>query len=379
MEAFDIAIIGGGIMGAATACELAREGTRVALIDQSALPNPRAASTDYSKVFRFAYPDPLYAQMAVEALAIWRSLEEETGARLLTPTGVLMIGREQASPEAATHETLRSLGLEVEKLTNIETAARFPQFNPRAFAFSVYDANGAILHAEQAVCALVELARRLGARVIESERVTEVKQIAKTQIRINTEAGNEFECMRLMIASGPWTRGLLPFLRDHLKTTRQEVVYFEPGAQAAASFDASRFPIFIELDSGFYGFPVHHAGAMKIANHHKGEPVEMDSFDEQVKDEFIERCRAFFGEFIPQLADARVAQTRVCVYNNTPDDDFIIDWHPEMNDVLIVTGFSGHGFKFGSIAGRISAELLISKDTAYDIARFSLSRFDNKN
>jgi len=321
MQAFDIGIIGGGIMGAAAACELTRQGARVALIDQSALPSPRAASTDHSKVFRFAYPDPLYAEMAARALDLWRELEEETGARLLTQTGVLMIGRNQSSVEAETYETLRALRLEVEMLDNRETAARFPQFNSERFAYSVFDASGAILHAVDAVRVLIELAGRRGARIIESERVTRIEP----GVRIITEAGNEFECARLMIASGPWTRDVLPFLRDKLKTTRQEIVYFEPTPNAARNFDVGRFPIFIDLQSGFYGFPIHHAGAMKIANHNKGEQIEMDSFEDGVEEEFIHSCREFFGEFIPQMADARVAETRVCVYNNTPDDDFIID------------------------------------------------------
>ncbi len=278
MRAFDIAIIGAGVMGAAAACELAREGAQVALLDQSILPNPRAASIDHSKVFRFAYPDALYAQMAVDALKLWRALEEETGVQMLTDTGVLTIGREQSSDEAKIYETLRSLGLQVEMLDNRETAARFPQFNPDAFSYSVYDPSGALLHATEAVRALIDLARRRGVHIIEGERVTSIKQSANARVRIITESGNEFDCASSCVASGPWTRNLFAFLQNNLKTTRQEVVYFEPESFASQNFDAGRFPIFIELDSGFYGFPIHHAGAMKIANHHKGERVEMDSY-----------------------------------------------------------------------------------------------------
>ena len=247
MRAFDIGIIGGGIMGAAAACELAREGARVTLIDQSRLPNPRAASTDHSKVFRFAYPDALYSQMAARALERWRLLEEETGARLLTPTGVLMIGHDQSCEEAETHETLRSLGLPSEMLNNRETAARFPQFNKDAFAYSVYDSSGAILHATDAVRALVELARRRGVEIREAERVARIEPLARSRVKVVTEAENEFECARLMVASGPWTQTLLSFLQDKLKTTRQEVVYFEPAARATSNFDIGRFPIFIAI------------------------------------------------------------------------------------------------------------------------------------
>jgi glycine/D-amino acid oxidase-like deaminating enzyme len=97
--------------------------------------------------------------------------------------------------------------------------------------------------------------------------------------------------------------------------------------------------------------------------------------DSSVGDEFIARCRTFFADFIPALATADVTETRVCVYNNTPDEDFIIDWHRGIENVLLVTGFSGHGFKFAPVVGRISAELLLTGQTTYDITRFSLARF----
>jgi monomeric sarcosine oxidase len=377
MQSYDIAIIGAGVMGATAACEAACDGAKVALIDQSSIPNPRAASIDHSKVFRFAYPDPLYAQMAVDALSRWRSLEEDTHARLLTPTGVLMIARQLSSPEGEAYDALRSLNLEAELVDSHQIAARFPQFNPYAFPYALFDPSGAILHAETAVRALIDLARRRKVAIIENERVLEIKQTANARVSIITESGNEFNCARVAVASGPWTRELLSFLNDKLTTTRQEVAYFEPVA-SHLSFDVGRFPIFIDLDSGFYGFPIHHLGALKIANHHKGEMIEPYSHQPDVTDDFISRCRAFFSEFIPGLSGAEVRETRVCIYNNTPDDDFIVDWHPEIENVLIVTGFSGHGFKFGPTIGRISADLLISNRTSFNIERFSLSRFNKR-
>jgi sarcosine oxidase len=376
MADYDIVIIGGGVMGAAAACEAARAGARVAIIEQSSLPNPRAASIDHSKVFRFAYPDPLYARMAVDALSRWRSLEEESGARLITPTGVLVIDEQQGAVESETYNALRSLALDVERLDSREMTARFPQFNRDAFAHAVYDPSGAILHAETAVRALIEIARLRDVALIENERVVEVKQTAGGRVRVITERGNEFNCARACIASGPWTRNLLSFLAEKLTTTRQEVVYFEP-VISKADFEVGRFPIFLELGTGFYGFPIHHRGAIKIANHHKGEPAEPSATETEAGDNFIKRCRDFFSEFIPALSDARVLETRACFYNNTPDDDFIIDWHPEIENALIVSGFSGHGFKFGPSVGRISADLLISNRTSFNIERFSLSRFDN--
>ena len=372
MRTIDVIIVGAGVMGAAAACEVAGQGSRVALIDQSTLPNPRAASVDHSKVFRFAYPDPFYVTLAVDALKRWRGLEEEMSTQLLTQTGALLIGKHQPSFETECYEALRSLSLEAELLTSEQAVSRFPQFNAEKFSFGVYDPSGAILHAEAALRLLIDLARRRGVEMIERERVISIRQDSASRVLLITESGEELTGERAIIASGPWSRKLLPVLADKLTTTRQEIVYFEPADRA--SFEPGRFPIFIELESGFYGFPIHHAGVIKIANHHKGVQVDPSSED-LVGDEFIESCRAFFGEFIPALRDARVRETRVCIYNNTPDDDFIIDWHPRLENVLIVTGFSGHGFKFAATIGRIAADLLLSRYTPYNIERFSLARF----
>src|SRR5713226_8813428 len=215
MRIFDVAIVGAGIMGAAAACELAREGARVALIDRSTLPNPRAASVDHSKVFRFAYPDPFYVSLAVDALGRWRALEHETGARLLTKTGALLIGRQRPSFESECYDALHSLSLEAEMLDGSEVSARFPQFNIAAFSYAVYDPSGAILHAETGVRSMIDLAKRRGVVIIENQRVTSVKQ-AGSRVSITAVSGSEIKCERAMIASGPWTRKLLPFLSDKL-------------------------------------------------------------------------------------------------------------------------------------------------------------------
>ncbi|MEK6322739.1 MAG: N-methyl-L-tryptophan oxidase [Acidobacteriota bacterium] len=385
MQTFDAAIVGAGVMGAAAACEIAREGAKVALIDQSVLPNPRAASVDHSKVFRFAYPEQLYVKLAVDALERWRELESETATRLLTQTGALLIGKRKPSFEIECYEALRAQGLEAELLNSQQVTERFPQFDSSAFSYGVYDPSGAILHAETALRSLIGLARQRRVEIIEGEQVVEVKQAAASRVSVITQSGKEIVCESVMIAPGPWSRRLLPFLEDKLTTTRQELVYFEPtggtsspGGPRRPSFEPGSFPIFLELDSGFYGFPIHHAGAMKIANHHKGAEVDPYSTEDRVEEQFIERSRRFFAELIPALADARVCETRVCIYNNTPDDDFIIDWDPQLDGVLVVTGFSGHGFKFGPTIGRITADLLLSGRTPFDIDRFRLTRFNNK-
>jgi monomeric sarcosine oxidase len=323
--------------------------------------------------------------MAVQALNIWNELEEETGEKLITHTGILLIGNRQPSFEIETYETLRSLGLEAEMLAKEEVAYRFPQFDTQAFEYGVFDPSGAIAHAESALRASINLAQRLGVDLIEDEQVIGFRHNDSRIESVITYKETAIECEKVIIASGPWTRKLLPSLQNSLRTTRQEVVYFEPPISSSnhvppnCDFQIGRFPIFIALDTGFYGFPAHNRGAIKIANHNKGEHLDTDSYSDEVSEDAIRQCRDFFKEFIPALADSRVYETRVCIYNNTPDDDFIIDRHPQFSNAVIATGFSGHGFKFGPLIGRIAAQMSLDSNFAYETDRFNISRFNENS
>lgn len=368
MQAFDIGVVGGGIIGASAALHAARRGAKVVLVDQAPLPNPRGASVDHSKVFRCAYPDPLYVRMAAEALTLWRDLERDAARELLVPTGLVLIGQGGAALADTSFESMRAGSCAPERLTPACVAQRWPQFSSSALSTVVFDPCGAIVRAEQAVRATLELARSAGVTVIAGDRIT---ALAVSGGGIVAERAGRIPCANTLIATGPWSGRVLPGLASRLRVTRQEVLYFEP--RSPADFAPERFPIFLELDSGFYGFPVHQDRAMKIANHQKGPSADPEGADGPIVGE--EAARAFFRRFIPGLADARLVETRVCLYNNTPDDDFIIDWHPAHANVLIATGFSGHGFKFGPLIGRIVAEILTTGRSSTPLERFALARF----
>src|SRR5262245_46026257 len=210
MKIFDVSIVGAGVMGLAAACELAREGASIVVIDQASIPNPRAASIDHSKVFRFAYPDPFYVKLAVDALKGWRSLENETGASLLTQTGMVVIGKSSTSHETEYHAALRAEGVETQLLQSSEVVARYPQFNAHAFVCGIFDPSGAITYAETAVRNFLALAKRRGVATIENERVAKIEQRSPAGVSLITESGDEIASTRAMIASGPWTREVLP-------------------------------------------------------------------------------------------------------------------------------------------------------------------------
>src|SRR5262249_45294357 len=293
MASFDVVIVGGGIMGAFAAGELGGQGATVALLDQSVLPNPNAASVDHSKVFRFAYPDQFYVRLAVDSLKGWRNLENECDLTLLLTSGVILLSTGEGSFESDTYHALKSCGLETQLLDAQQTSTRFPQFDTSGTTFSVFDPSGAVLLAEKSLRAALDVAINRGVRIFEHSRVIELRS-SRGSVELRTEQGDNLVCAKAIAAAGPWTRLLLPELNKRLTTTHQDVAYFEPAADRAASFEPNEFPIFIELESGFYGFPIHHDGAMKIANHHKGAVADPDTDKEGVADGFVDDCRAFF-------------------------------------------------------------------------------------
>jgi len=228
------------------------------------------------------------------------------------------------------------------------------------------DPNGGLIDAQAAVSAFVELTKRNGGEILENARVEEIHNGS-----LVLQNGEAVFFEKLVITAGVWTNELLGS-KLPLQATRQELVYFKP--KDPTNFKKDTFPTFAYMDyeGGFYGFPIYGIEAVKVSNHLPGAPIDYNTVERIVSQEFIDACRNFLAESIPELADAKVVKTKVCLYNMTPDGDFIVD---RLNDSIVIgTGFSGHGFKFAPLIGKILADLAIEGATKYDISRFLLHR-----
>jgi monomeric sarcosine oxidase len=371
-------IVGAGIIGLSTAYALLKQGeTRVTVLEQTAVDHERATSHGFSRLLRFEYgSDQLYTQMVRWSLTAWRELERAAHRRLYTPSGVLLLGKTNDYYAQSSYHTVRASGLPVEWLREDECRRRFPQFATNMFNAFSYNPEGGVLHASTCLQTLRDLVLCMGGEIVEGCRVTRLDHDSPHQpVKLFTNmkgASKTLTAGRVVVATGPWVHHLLPDHHLPVRMTRQYLLYFAGLPQA--QFEAGRFPAF--MADHLYGFPIHQGcnGWVKAASHATGAPVAPDDLsrpDPHVLSSIQEQLYAL----LPALRVARVARVDSCIYDNSPDEGFILDYLPGDRRIVVATGLSGHGFKFGLLLGSLLASLSRDETPAIPVDRFSLSRF----
>jgi sarcosine oxidase len=374
---FDVIVLGAGAMGSAAAYHLTREQQRVLLLEQFELDHTQGSSYGPSRIIRYTYDHPTYIELSKAAYPAWRAIEEDAGETLYVRTGGLDFGPPDDAMLRSTLDNVRQMGIEHEVLSPGEAQRRFPQFRFDEDFLILYQADSGILPASQSVLTHVRLARQRGASVLTNTPVVSVK-VSRGQAEVRTSS-DTFTADKLVITAGPWAKSVLARLGLDLPLTplRCQVAYFRPSVLDA--YEPERFPTFIAHLSHIYGrMPYGMASylnsGVKVA-FHNGQPVAHPSeVNYTPEDEEIERIRTFTNKHLPG-ADAPLASTMICLYTMTPDEHFLIDKHPEHPQVVFGAGFSGHGFKFSTLIGRILADLALKGETQHDIRLFSVSRF----
>jgi glycine/D-amino acid oxidase-like deaminating enzyme len=331
VPAYDFAVLGAGAFGSWTAWHLARAGKRVHLADPWGPAHSRASSGGESRIIRMGYgPHEIYTRMSLESLPLWQDLFRRIGQpNLFQHTGVLWMAREDDPYSTATLRAFEAFRVPHEIVRDLP--ARYPQMRPPAGAFGILEPESGALLARRAVAAVVDDAVRMG--------VTFSQETAPARTTI--------------YACGPWLPKIFPdLLADRIRVTRQEVFFFAP-PPADPRFAAPQLPVWIDwLDPrGPYGFPDIESRGFKLAFHRHGPPFDPDTGDRTPTATGIAEARAFLAERFPALADAPLAETRVCQYENTADEHFLIDRHPGRDDTWFAGGGSGHGFKHGPAVG----------------------------
>jgi sarcosine oxidase len=353
-DRFDVLVIGGGVFGLGTAVEAARRGQRVAVVERGPIPNPIAASYGPSRKIRSTYTEPVYAALAREAMSAWRQVERETGADLYLAVGNLNYTALDEQPHLDTLDAVgRTIGAQIDDLDEAALRARFPQF--RLAKRALFERDAGFVRASACVEALATVAERAGATVAAEREVTSI-DLDGPNVTAVTASGERFSGERAVVALGGWSKRLLPELADVLVQTKQGIMYL---AEVPDSLRSPALPAWGCADDGFYGFPAWGPDPFKIAQHVESEPVETPDFDRSTTPPgFVEGTRAFLRDHLGLDPDALPARAESCMYNLSPTSDFLIDLHPRDPRLLIATGGSGHGFKFGSVIGSVIMDRL---------------------
>lgn len=375
-----IAVIGAGAFGGWTALHLLERGARVTLLDAWGAGNSRASSGGETRVMRGTYgPDQPYTEMAARALKLWQKYERRWKRQFLHRTGVLWMasGRDDAF-ESGSVEMLRAAKIKLQELSAAQMKKRWPQISFEGIQWGIFEPECGYLDARASCQAVVEAFVATGGRYRQLAVLTDGLETGGPENEplrsLALSDGSRLKADCYVFACGPWLGRLFPeTLGDLVHATKQDVFFF--GTPAGDDrFSDEHLPVWADHRGRFYyGIPGSGRRGFKIADDTRGPAFDPTCGERVVSPETLRDIREYVGFRFPTLKDAPLVETRVCQYEQTPDGHFIIDRHPAMENVWLVGGGSGHGFKHGPAIGEMMAQLILKERDANAI--FRLARF----
>ena len=355
----DVAIIGAGLLGLAAGRALAARGRDVVVLEQAEIGHSAAGSKGSCRIFRLGYPDPAYVAAARQAGELWRALEAAAGEHILLPTPQLTFG----TGLRAVHDAMRAAGAPCELLSAAAAADRFPAV--RVDVPALLEPQSCVIAADTALQALAAGVPEIMTGV----RVLRLSDDGR-HVTADTSAGT-VTARTAVITAGPWTGGLLARLGVPLPghATLEQIAYLQPAGPVAET------PIFIgHADRAPYGLPVPGSPLYKIGIHPSGPATDPDAQEQSADPRLLSTLTEVAKQYLPGY-DPEPTATERCVYDNTPDEDFVVD---RVGNVVVGSGTSGHGFKFGPLLGEWLADLAAGTTggpTPELGQRFALRRF----
>src|SRR5437899_7302740 len=369
-----VVVVGAGAFGGWTALHLLRRGTRVTLVDAWGPGNSRASSGGETRVIRGTYgARGIYTHLTARALQLWKEHEQHWHRKLYHPIGVLWLVESDDTYEKAALPLLKEAGLAFEELSGSETARRYPQVNCERVRWAIFEKDRGYLTARRACAAVLEgfLAeggeyRQLAVEPGASHAGGELRGVTLSD-------GTTIVADAFVFACGPWPARLFPeVIGDRARATRQEALFFAspPGDQR---FTEEALPVWADHGRGFvYGIPGNEWRGFKIADDTRGPAFDPTSGERLPSPESLAAAREYLALRFPALRGAPLLETRVCQYENSPDEHFIIDRHPRAANTWLVGGGSGHGFKHGPAVGELVADAVLGRrepDATFRLAR----------
>jgi glycine/D-amino acid oxidase-like deaminating enzyme len=313
--------------------------------------------------------------MVARALRYWQEYEQRWNVKLFFRSGALRMAGADDSYERAALPVLQQADIRFEKLSSVECAKRWPQMNFDGVSWSVYEPDSGFLAARRACEAVFDAFLKSGGQY-EQVQATPGRITANRMDGIAVGRGDTLRADIYVFAPGPWLGRIFPFLASSITPTRHEVFFFGTPA-GDVRFTEEHLPTWI--DGGkrpFFGVPGNHWRGFKIADDTRGPVIDPSTMEREISQEKLSAAREYLRTRFPALADAPLLESRVCQYENSTDHYFILDRHPEAENVWIVGGGSGHGFKHGPVMGEMVADAVL--DTKAPPAEMALGRLLRK-
>lgn len=356
-----IAVIGAGAFGGWTAVNLQRMGARVTLLDAWGPGNSRASSGGETRVIRATYGDRPYVDMVVRALELWRENEKRWDRKMFYQTGAIWMTGDKQTLERAAIGHMKGAGVSFEELTGADAGKLYPQINFDGIRLVIREKNAGFLTARRNCEYVLEGFRKEGGEY--RQLAVQPGAIASGKMQaLRLSAGSELAADTYVFCCGPWLGKVFPaLLGTMIHPTRQEVFFFGTPAGDPRYLEA-QMPTWID-NSGklFYGIPGNQWRGFKLANDGRGPAFDPTTGERLATGEGVRQAREYMEFRFPGLRGAPLVETRVCQYENTNDEHFLFDRHPEASNVWLGGGGSGHGYKHGPAVGEKLANMVLGK------------------
>jgi len=354
-----VVVVGAGAFGGWTALALLREGARVTLLDAWGAGNSRSSSGGETRLIRAVYNgEPVYTRMAARALELWRDAEHRWGRAVFVPTGALWMCAGDDSYVRRSMPHLRDAGLRIEELSPADAQRRYPQMGFAGVRSVFFEPGAGYLLARESC----ELVRETFVREGGEYKVAVARPVASSSARLTNAVlsdGSTIAADKFVFACGPWMPQLFPdVIGRRIVATRQEVFFFGVPA-GSTQYDVGTLPAWVHIsDHIVYGMPGNERRGLKVADDSAGPEVDPTTMDRAPSAAGLASARVILRERFPGLANAPLVEARVCQYEASTDGHFLVDRHPRLENVWLVGGGSGHGFKMGPAMGEHVAALV---------------------
>jgi len=362
----EIVVVGAGAFGGWTALYLREMGFAVTMIDQYGPGNSRATSGGESRQIRAGYGErEIYTRWVLQAFERWKARESEWGRKLFFQTGQLALAREWTKDLTDTKKVFDKLGVKYDIVKHDDLVRQYPQMNTQSVDFAMYTPSTGVLKAREGCVAVAQAFEKKGGRFL-TAKVELGRRSGTTLQDVALSTGRRVAAQTFVFACGPWLPKVFPSVMKNKLATPRRVVFFYGTPSGDERFTYPNFPTW-SVDTA-YGFPSIEGKGFKVVPTFERVIVDPDTQEHTLTADELRLGREFVTKWFPALANQPLVESKVCQREDSVDEHFIVNQHPELNNVWLVGGGSGHGYKHGIMLGDYVANRVVGKDKNPELA-----------